>query len=479
MPRWTKRGFTLPGYKYLGPFNSLERGIPTNKADAAAFKHDVRYGHYSTSSRWAPYLKFNKADEDFLQEIEGETDYGARIAKAFFKAKRFIAPRLQEHDLNQVIEASQAKALGKRLRGPKELPKPRFARTGEPDVSKFIEGNIPQTLSNLQANAQPNTNDMSGGGGSGNAPGLKETPIDIPDSRHPVSRGPADYTFATLPYVRQTGWRSTRIGFDHAFRMTSPYDPQITMAAATDLNAGAGSASFVTVEASDASDNTATSARWYDFYSTMYDYYHVLGARWHMTIENQKTEPLMVHVMYFNDEVPPLGATNEDIMCWNDVESHTVGPIAHAITSSGYRETNELNSGVNNVEGGGATGNVPNFETGNMVSARGKSNILQLSGSYKPGQKKRQIHLDSEVENWTTVNANPALPEKLLFRFKHFWNGLDTNDANTYDRDIAVTFTFRIEYLVEFKQLKTGLRWPVERQPLTALVVTNIEEDEE
>ena len=40
-------------------------------------------------------------------------------------------------------------------------------------------------------------------------------------------------------------------------------------------------------------------------------------------------------------------------------------------------------------------------------------------------------------------------------------------------------YTFRIDYLVEFKELKVGLRWPVERQPITAVVVNNIEEDEE
>ena len=39
--------------------------------------------------------------------------------------------------------------------------------------------------------------------------------------------------------------------------------------------------------------------------------------------------------------------------------------------------------------------------------------------------------------------------------------------------------TFQIDYLVEFKELKAGLRWPVERQPVIAAVNTNIEEDEE
>ena len=464
MPRWTKRGLVLPGYKYLGPFNDLNKGFPTNKADTAALIHDEAYAGYAKKHAWyAPYIRYNRADERFIKDTENETDYGARIGNAFFKAKRWFAPRLKEDDLEQVVEAAQAKVLGKRKRSVPEATK------------RMVEANAPQTLSNLQADAQP----MSGGGGSGNPAGLRETPIDAPDRKHPVQRGPPDYTFATLPYIRDKRVRTTRWTFDEGYRMTSPYDPSITAAAFTDLNAGVGQATVVTVEASDASDVTATPARWFDFYATMYNYYHVLGVRWHMTVENLKTDPLWLHVLYFNDEVPPLGATNEDIMCWNDAESHYIGSHAMAVTSTGEMEANHTLTNANNVEGNGGTSDAFNYESGNHVSALGNNPILKISGSYRPGQKKRQIHLDSEVENWTSVSANPALPEKLLFRFKPYWNGIDTNDATNYDRTLAFRYTFRCEYLVEFKELKTGLRWPVERQPLIAAIQTNIEEDDE
>nr|AMP54051.1 parvovirus coat protein VP1 [uncultured bacterium] len=34
---------TLPGYKYLGPGNSLDEGEPVNSADAIAKEHDEEY----------------------------------------------------------------------------------------------------------------------------------------------------------------------------------------------------------------------------------------------------------------------------------------------------------------------------------------------------------------------------------------------------------------------------------------------------
>lgn len=450
---WYSRGLALPGYNYLGPFNSLDNGEPVNQSDRAAQRHDVMYKQLQEKyGGFAPYYKFSQADQDFIDQASDD-DFGGRWGRRFFEWKKRFAPTF----------APERSNLGKR---------PRIEPVSEQKKRLRVEASV----SNLPAVQEAI---MSGGGGSGNAAGLRETPIDFPDAKHPVTRGPPEYTFASLPYVRDVRVNTTKWGLDQAFRMTSPYDPSILGATATDLNAGAGSATHTSVEAADATDTTIVSARWFDFYSTMYNYYHVVGARWHITIENLKSEPLWVHWLYYNDEVPPLGATNEDIQCWNDAESHFVGCHASALDATGSLECNETNANVNNVEGGGSTGTTANYESGNNVNNRGRSPILQLSGSYKPGQKTRQIHLDSEVENWTGVNANPGLPEKLLFRFKHYWNAIDTNDANSYDRLLSFRFTFRIEYLVEFKELKTGLRWPVERQPITAAVVTNIEEDEE
>ena len=44
-----KRGLTVPGYKYLGPGNSLNRGQPTNQTDEAAKEHDEAYDKAKTS----------------------------------------------------------------------------------------------------------------------------------------------------------------------------------------------------------------------------------------------------------------------------------------------------------------------------------------------------------------------------------------------------------------------------------------------
>lgn len=67
-------GFTLPGYKYLGPGNSLNRGVPVNALDSAAKKHDEKYHKITeyfkkTKNRKTFEQQVREADEEFLQEV--------------------------------------------------------------------------------------------------------------------------------------------------------------------------------------------------------------------------------------------------------------------------------------------------------------------------------------------------------------------------------------------------------------------------
>ena len=460
--KWTD--FSLPGYKYLGPGNALDKGPPNNVNDVASLYHDVRYGdiaHHGGN----PYLQWSDADQKWLEDTNAK-DYGGVLGKAWFGAKRLaygagiLSKTIDERP--RAFTANDATVLG-----------------GKEDVEPFpfkFSNVRDASLLNLQQSSQDQTMSEGTPVGSGNAAGLTETPI---DRVRDVQRGPRDHVFASLPYVQDIRVSQTVWAFDLGYRMTSPYDPSMSLAAAVDQNTGAGTATTQTVVALDSSDVAITSARWFDFYSTLYNYYHTVGCRYHITIENLKLEPAWCHLMFCNDEIPPPTATNEDIMCWNDVESHYLGAHALGTISAGSVATNEMPANLNNVEGNGTAGNTGNYNSSNHVQSRGQSPILKLSGTYRTGQTKRQIHLDSEVENWTAINANPALPERLLLRFKPYWNAIDTNDANTYDRAINVRVKVQLEYLVEFKELKFGLRWPIERQPVICAVNVNVEEDEE
>nr|QZE11883.1 MAG: putative capsid protein [Red panda feces-associated parvovirus] len=87
--KWLKGDLSLPGYNNLGPFNDIQPS--TNELDEAARVHDIAYQYYLDTGN-NPYLSFNPADEEFLQAAP-DTPLG-RFAKAFFNAKKSIAPQM-------------------------------------------------------------------------------------------------------------------------------------------------------------------------------------------------------------------------------------------------------------------------------------------------------------------------------------------------------------------------------------------------
>ncbi|AAC55049.1 capsid protein [Adeno-associated virus - 3] len=84
-----RRGLVLPGYKYLGPGNGLDKGEPVNEADAAALEHDKAYDQQLKAGD-NPYLKYNHADAEFQERLQEDTSFGGNLGRAVFQAKKRI-----------------------------------------------------------------------------------------------------------------------------------------------------------------------------------------------------------------------------------------------------------------------------------------------------------------------------------------------------------------------------------------------------
>lgn len=462
------RDWTLPGYKYLGPGNRLNKGKPRNKNDAVAYKHDLAYDHHIKSGR-NPYWNFNDADEKAMNEFTWD-DYGGAAGKTFFQFKKLA----WKAGLTGHLEQPSAK----RLRGSEapniEPATKRLAtarRQGSLPNSSRDTPSVPTSTARTMAS---NGNGSGGdGGGSGNNLGLKETPVDDPYNVH---RGPPNETFASLPFVETRMNRMQDVyTTDFAYRMTSVYDPAVTTNNGIDVNPGVGdNRAWEPVAGSDA---TIMPARWFNFYSGIYRYYHVISCRYNIYIENMGGEPLFAHLMFYNNDLPPSGATNEDIMLWHGVQTKFMVAPFKAITSEGREETGQGNtaSGVNDRmdENDMPTATIDNYETSNHVTSRGGRTSCQFTGEYRPGDFKREINLDSEVENWTLVTTNPTLSERLLLRLKPENPGIGTT-STSYGDDITYKIVVKLDYLVEFKELDVAIRYPVERQPITVVKYTDV-----
>lgn len=438
--KWFASGLTLPGYNYLGPFNADDNGEPTGKSDAAAKKHDDMYKLLQREHGFfAPYFKFSKADEQFIQDASDD-DYGGRWGKRFFEWKKKHA-----YEINEPVKPSNV------------------VHAIEPHTWVDARGKKLRSVANLP----PGEASAMDGGGSGTDAGLTETPIDAVTQVH---RGPPDYTFASLPFYFDQYTTATQWSDQWTWRMTSPYDCKVG-SSKIDQNVGAGVEDAME-DLTDAADAGQQQANWFDFYSSIYKYYHVISCRWHCTFENLTTEPLWVHEYYHNQTDLPVNGTNRDMRYWQGVKSHFVGSAASAILATGVLEANHLNQNEENDDDAATAGALLNYETGNHVTSRGPSPIIHLSGEYRPGDFKNEIHLDANIENWTLTNTNPALSERLSFRIRPQWDSqtIAAGDGTTRERFFGYRQIFTADYLVEFKELKDGIKYPIQTQPISITI---------
>jgi len=107
-----KRGFTIPGHNYTGPFNRDYTKKASNPTDAASRVHDKRYAEYEKKGK-NPYTYFNRADQAWLHSTRNQYDLGSYIGNAVFKTKRMLRPSLNE-DSSPLMSPTGSTALSRK-----------------------------------------------------------------------------------------------------------------------------------------------------------------------------------------------------------------------------------------------------------------------------------------------------------------------------------------------------------------------------
>jgi len=307
--------------------------------------------------------------------------------------------------------------------------------------------------------------------------GHEKTPADIVNPAWGLAPGPPSYTHVVLPFIYERehthSYDSDEIyTYDRGFRMTSVYDPVINNLAAVDLNVGVGRANAHTMaaDAGEPRTNNAEAVAYFDYYSSLYKYYSVVGCRYKIRVENLSHEKFFVHQMFVNAETPPAVASNWDILLWKGVKSQLLHPkgIAadttqvhnHEIVDENYDDAGDMVvDTITNMSGVNA------YTLSNPIG----SSMVYFTGEYHPGDHDHMIALDNDVEIWTAINANPKLREAILLRIKPYENSSPPvlGDANNYERRISFNITVELNYLVEFKELDIRARYPINRNPIS------------
>lgn len=75
------KGMVLPGSKYIGPGNEMNKGKPVDQADANAYQHDLDYDEYLKKGHKAKdvYTGYSDADERLWKNTKANTANGLAV----------------------------------------------------------------------------------------------------------------------------------------------------------------------------------------------------------------------------------------------------------------------------------------------------------------------------------------------------------------------------------------------------------------
>lgn len=80
--------FVVPGYKYLGPGNTLDRGSPVNEVDAIALQHDIEYNR--AKNQEDILNSDHRAISKFKNQLIKNPSIGAALGTGGLGIKHFI-----------------------------------------------------------------------------------------------------------------------------------------------------------------------------------------------------------------------------------------------------------------------------------------------------------------------------------------------------------------------------------------------------
>lgn len=486
------------GYNVFSNYCGLGgEGLPRHKVDELCKKHDEAYGRMIQEDHQNPYFNFNQADADFLRDLyalgksEGLSESVVRgAAVGFFEAKRILAPKSVDIIKNggaegMMVDTSNpgdkftvirkvetAKANPEYAKKLRQVEEEIISQNSPKDTSQVPDQNPTPKDQNTGLNTSPIEVTIDGQGNiTGRKRPLEPPSIDpLPDSKKklkpdttapaaamadvemsgptdakqanaanqvtPVSRFkfayegiPQQYT-TILPYWRNKTGRTLAYAagsrsWDLYLRMNSIYDivKDDTVTYSADP----------TVAADVADAGTKETPFWRDYWSQFWEYWTVVECRYKIDfwIKTDKPDKVVVPVHgYIGLQKPPKFSTGttdivyDEYQRWKNV--HVGKPMFSQDWGTDLR---------NFYQDGAHHGTV--------------------SGVYHPGDGSHEVAEDELVQTWVKGNSVPKEQNLLWIRLIH------GPFSNTADTDITFDYRVKLEYVVQWKDLKAKYQFPM------------------
>lgn len=508
------RGWVPPGYKYLGPGNDLNRGEPTNYNDSVAYKHDVAYQDILNQDG-DPYRNWTKADQEFLDNLS-PNDFWTYVAQGLFTVKKgaykvgligevkdmskrsWYSSEKGKKAVNYLKAAAEEKKAThgdtKRLRGEDtSVGNPTSQGTkNEPRAPPRIDPVDPNTKTKnyfpTQAPKEDNGMDVEmtngetptvvqsakaqGGGDGGGGNGTGETPVEL---NLPRELGIFTETRTTiLPLRFGVSFNKMRYNLVEAnvlkIRMNAPYNilkdtTFVNHDETTSSNGGIGTHQAIAYKQTGAEADAGTNSSahfsfettlvpataqtasttgsgvvadancvpgWRKWYEKIYESYHVIETQYRITFIN------------------PESAIGRRVRAYVDKDVYTTNSTGNVMPVNA--EPLYMNSVWKNID------TVILGERNNYDEPWMKT----ITGTWRPNIWSKNTLNAEDIKAWYASGAepSPAWTENLVIC------GM-TDEHNTSPSNMNAFVELR--YIVQWKDLKTGFRYPKATDSTTAL----------
>lgn len=441
-------------------------GIPQHEADEICQEHDINYGTIQEMGQ-NPYTSWNWADEMMLtriRKIMGKSPKEKAVilgARAFLAAKKagFPEGELQDKSYIHAKATEVTKQLDEETKESPFITPVKRKREPEQTISPLQnKKQNTASLSNSPSAEQDKMGDVvmrdtDGSEGHGKTSG--ETPL----SKLQPHYGLPQAVNAVLPvqlYYSQLGVTdytstvsSTRI------RMNSIYDMMVdsltTPTTGTDYTSGRYSVKVI--DATDPIGKSGAGAKtwgaslwpfpvtgtgssekpqWREWYNKMYDYYHVLGVEYEVTIQNAQRLPFADIAVGIAFESSSATNTTSSIPNGNIIDMRMWPGIEWKVAPGGL-------DGTSNEQ------------------------FVTFKGYHKTGNVHRSIENDEDVKTWTkTDGSTPSLTE-----FMKIYIGMGDFNSKWEATLWAANVRVKLRLICQYKQLKQVFRYPSNQAAVT------------
>jgi hypothetical protein len=200
---------------------------------------------------------------------------------------------------------------------------------------------------------------------------------------------------------------------------------------------------------------------WFNFWAKLYDFYTVLGCEYKIIIHNPTDQysSQIITGPATTKYATTAAADNVGALLLAPAVSVPTKLPTNIVVAEQFDTYSDTATSTGNVMPLTQYEEIRQYKNIRWHQVKDGGNTTVITGTYKPGQAKRNITNDGDVKTWTaTTTTLPSLKEILTLNFFQDPLNITSNAAGV--NNVGCNMEINLKYIIQFKDLKQQARYP-------------------